>query len=55
MLQQEMTKDYVIEVANQHSVKAIISRVSKELGIDVDFAGSDLDDIRTVSSFFWAG
>ncbi len=44
MLQQQRPDDYVIATGQQHSVREFVTRAAKQLGIDVGWRGSGLDE-----------
>jgi GDPmannose 4,6-dehydratase len=49
MLQQEAPEDYVIATGVQYSVREFIRWTATELGIKLEFSGSGLDEIATVT------
>ena len=48
MLQQNEPKDYVIATGKQYSVREFITWSANELGIDIEFRGSGLDEVGVV-------
>lgn len=50
MLQQNEPRDYVIATGKQHSVRDFISWSANALGIEIEFKGSDLNEVGIVSS-----
>ena len=48
MLQQDEARDYVIATGKQYSVKEFITWTANELGIDIEFRGSGMDEIGVV-------
>jgi GDPmannose 4,6-dehydratase len=44
MLQQEIPADYVIATGQQHTVRDFVSAAAKEMGITVQWRGTDLDE-----------
>jgi GDPmannose 4,6-dehydratase len=50
MLQQEQPDDFVIATGKQISVRAFVSMTAKEAGMDVEFSGTGVDEIATVTS-----
>jgi GDPmannose 4,6-dehydratase len=50
MLQQDTAEDYVIATGKQISVREFVRLSAKELGIELTFSGSGVNDIATVSS-----
>lgn len=48
MLQQEVAEDFVIATGKQYSVRQFISWAAAELGIQLEFTGSGVDEIATV-------
>lgn len=50
MLQQDQPEDFVIATGVQHSVRDFILWTANELGIDLEFSGSGIDEIATVSA-----
>jgi GDPmannose 4,6-dehydratase len=50
MLQQEEAEDFVIATGAQHSVREFISWTAAELGIELAFEGSGVDEIARVAS-----
>jgi GDPmannose 4,6-dehydratase len=50
MLQQAAPEDFVIASGHQHSVRDFIAWSAAELGIELAFSGSGLDEIATVVS-----
>ena len=50
MLQQEVPEDFVIATGVQYSVREFITWTAKELGIELEFSGTGVDEIATVAS-----
>ena len=50
MLQQDEAEDFVIATGVQYSVREFISWTAKELGIELEFEGSGVDEIARVVS-----
>lgn len=50
MLQQNIPDDFVIATGVQSSVREFIRWAASELGIELEFSGSDVDEIATVAS-----
>lgn len=50
MLQQDTPEDFVIATGVQYSVREFITWSAKELGITVEFTGSDVEEIATVTA-----
>ncbi|KUJ86164.1 GDP-mannose 4,6 dehydratase [Ruegeria marisrubri] len=50
MLQQDTPEDYVIATGEQYSVRQFISWAAAELGIGLEFSGSGVDEIATVTA-----
>ena len=50
MLQQDVAEDFVIATGVQHSVRQFIQWSASELGITIEFTGSDLEEIATVTA-----
>ncbi len=50
MLQQEVAEDFVIATGVQFSVREFISWTAGELGMDIEFSGSGVDEIATVTA-----
>ena len=50
MLQQEKPDDFVIATGNQFSVREFIIWTGEELGIEIEFQGSDLEEIGVIKS-----
>ena len=50
MLQQDKAEDYVIATGVQYSVRQFIEWSAKELGINIKFKGSGLDEVGVVES-----
>ncbi|MCZ4270096.1 GDP-mannose 4,6-dehydratase [Tritonibacter mobilis] len=48
MLQQEVAEDFVIATGKQYSVRRFISWAAAELGIQLEFTGSGVEEIATV-------
>ena len=49
MLQQDKPKDYVIATGRQHSVREFIIWSANALGIDLEFTGSEINEVGVVS------
>lgn len=49
MLQQETPEDFVIATGVQRSVREFVALAAAELGIEIEWSGSGLDEIGTVS------
>ena len=49
MLQQDEAKDYVIATGKQYSVREFITWSANALGIDIEFRGSDIDEVGVVT------
>ncbi|MCZ4353807.1 GDP-mannose 4,6-dehydratase [Roseovarius aestuarii] len=49
MLQQDAAEDFVIATGKQYSVREFITMSAAELGIELEFTGSGLDEIGTVT------
>ncbi len=49
MLQQEKARDYVIATGQQYSVREFITWTANELGIEIEFKGSGINEIGVVS------
>ena len=49
MLQQDEPEDYVIATGKQHSVKEFVELAAKELGFDIEWKGTGLDEIGIVA------
>lgn len=49
MLQQETADDFVIATGKQISVREFVRLSAKEAGIELEFSGSDVDEIGTVT------
>ncbi len=49
MLQQDQAEDFVIATGKQISVRDFVVLSAKELGIEIEFSGSGLDEIGTVT------
>ena len=45
MLQQKNPQDYVIATGDQYSVRDFINRVSKELQMEIEWKGKDLNEV----------
>jgi GDPmannose 4,6-dehydratase len=50
MLQQEVAQDYVIATGVQYSVREFIRWSATELGVSLDFSGTGVDEIATVTA-----
>ncbi len=50
MLQQDKPEDFVIATGVQYSVREFITWTARELGIELEFSGSDEDEIATITS-----
>ena len=50
MLQQDAAEDFVIATGKQYSVREFITWSAEELGITLDFSGSGVDEIATVTA-----
>ncbi len=50
MLQQDVAEDFVIATGKQHSVREFIIWSARELGIELEFDGEDLDEVARVTS-----
>lgn len=50
MLQQDAAEDFVIATGKQYSVREFITWSARELGISLEFSGSDVDEIATVTA-----
>ncbi len=50
MLQQEQPDDFVIATGVQYSVREFITWSARELGIELEFSGTGVDEIATVAS-----
>ena len=50
MLQQDAPEDFVIATGVQYSVREFITWTARELGIELEFGGSDVDETATVKS-----
>jgi GDPmannose 4,6-dehydratase len=48
MLQQDAPEDFVIATGVQYSVRTFITWAARELGLELAFSGSGLDEIATV-------
>ena len=48
MLQQDIPEDYVIATGKQYSVREFINWAANELGLTLEFTGSDINEIATV-------
>jgi GDPmannose 4,6-dehydratase len=47
MLQQDVADDFVIATGVQYSVREFVHAAAKELGMQIDFAGSGIDEVGT--------
>lgn len=50
MLQQDMPDDFIIATGIQHSVREFIKWAGRELGLVIDFTGTGIDEVGTVTS-----
>lgn len=50
MLQQDTPEDFVIATGVQYSVREFITWSAKELGVTVEFTGTDVEEIATVTA-----
>ena len=50
MLQQDIPEDFVISTGKQYSVREFINWTANELGLTLEFTGSDINEIATVKS-----
>ncbi|MDP5360342.1 MAG: GDP-mannose 4,6-dehydratase, partial [Paracoccaceae bacterium] len=50
MLQQDRPEDYVIATGVQHSVRDFITWTAAELGMTLEFSGTDLREVATVTA-----
>lgn len=50
MLQQDAPEDFVIATGVQHSVRAFITWAAADLGISLEFSGTGVEEIATVSA-----
>lgn len=50
MLQQDAPEDFVIATGVQYSVREFIQWSARELGLTIEFNGSDVEEIGTVSA-----
>jgi GDPmannose 4,6-dehydratase len=50
MLQQEEPEDYVIATGEQHSVREFIEAAGRELGIELEWQGSGIDEVGIITS-----
>ncbi|KQM14728.1 GDP-mannose 4,6-dehydratase [Novosphingobium sp. Leaf2] len=50
MLQQEEARDFVIATGVQYSVRQFITWAAKELGVTLEFTGTGVDEIATVTA-----
>ena len=50
ILPQETTEDYVIATGSQYSVREFITWSAAELGITLEFSGSGVEEVATVTS-----
>jgi GDPmannose 4,6-dehydratase len=48
MLQQDEPEDYVIATGKQHSVKEFVEHAAKELGFNIEWKGTGIDEIGVV-------
>ncbi|SLN11695.1 GDP-mannose 4,6-dehydratase [Roseivivax jejudonensis] len=50
MLQQDTAEDFVIATGKQYSVREFIAWSARELGIELEFSGSDVEETATVKA-----
>ncbi len=50
MLQQDEPDDYVIATGEEHSVREFVEQAAKEVGIEIKWQGSGIDEVGIVSS-----
>jgi len=50
MLQQEQAEDFVIATGVQYSVREFVIATAKELGITLEFSGSGVDEVATITA-----
>lgn len=50
MLQQETPEDFVIATGEQHSVREFVAWAGEELGMKLEFSGTGVEEIATVSA-----
>ncbi|PYG26305.1 GDP-mannose 4,6-dehydratase [Pelagimonas varians] len=50
MLQQDVAEDFVIATGVQYSVREFITWSARELGVELEFTGTGVDEIATVAS-----
>ena len=50
MLQQDAPEDFVIATGLQYSVREFIQWSARELGLTIEFSGSDVEEIGTVAA-----
>lgn len=50
MLQQDAPEDFVIATGKQYSVREFITWSARELGLELEFSGSGVDEIATIAS-----
>jgi len=50
MLQQDVADDFVIATGKQISVREFVTLSAKELGITLEFTGTELDEVATVTA-----
>ena len=50
MLQQEKAKDYVIATGQTYSVKEFVDKSCKYLGYDIEFEGSDINEVGRIKN-----
>ena len=55
MLQQDEAKDYVIATGKQYSVREFITWSANELGIDIEFRGSGIDEVGVITGISRSG
>jgi GDPmannose 4,6-dehydratase len=52
MLQQDQPEDFVIATGKQYSVRDFVIWSAQELGLDIEFTGSGLEEVGTVKNIF---
>ena len=45
MLQQDSPEDFIISTGEQHTVREFLEIAAKEVGIDIEWSGSDINEI----------
>jgi GDPmannose 4,6-dehydratase len=50
MLQQDEPEDYVIATGEQHSVREFVEYAAKELGIEIEWKGSGINEVGIISA-----